>query len=193
MGAGRDMTFSEKRRLSVQLSRLTSGEALQRVLDVVSEDPAVSSATDDTTLDVDLDQLTMATLWKLQELVEPAVLPAPLIPPPGLITEKKPADQNGIAVSVQSSGAAASDSESGDNEAKGSSMDDAKQSSAFLRDRQVDESATNNPKDSNFVKAAARKVSPCLAGPDRPSLMLLIPGGCCHQCKELGGSGGGGW
>ena len=64
-------------------------------------------------------------------------------------------------MSVQSSGAAASDSESGGNEAKGSSMDDAKQTSAFVRDRQVDESATNNPKDSNFVKAVARKVSPC--------------------------------
>ena len=97
------MTFPEKRRLSVQLSRLTSGNAFQLVLDIVSEDPAVSSIMAEGTVDVDLDQLSTITLWKLQELVDqPVSIPAPPIHHSNM-TEKKPqpADQNGVSELTQ--------------------------------------------------------------------------------------------
>ncbi|GAX80831.1 hypothetical protein CEUSTIGMA_g8266.t1 [Chlamydomonas eustigma] len=171
-GPGRDMTFVEKRKLSIQLGRLSSDQ-LRTVLEIVSEDPKVKAASSDE-MEVELDELRSETLWKLSEVInkpgnkvaggsESRPGPASTPPPPSHAAEKRPPPQS--AASIQSSGAGISHSDSGEHspgDVKGSTMDDPRQgASAFVRDPRnvVDESATNPKEQSLFVKdrAAARK------------------------------------
>ena len=76
-GPGRDMTFVEKRKLSMQLARLQGvPDMLKQVLDTVAADPLfASSSSSESEVEVELDQLKADTLWKLHALV--ASKPAP--------------------------------------------------------------------------------------------------------------------
>lgn len=173
--ARREMSFAEKRRLSMRLGALQP-EMCQGVLDIVAADPRVTMSADGE-VELEIDELRADTLWKIHDFLErPMSKQAPQSKPTSRpvtadqtmgIAEKQMSskDQNGAA-SMHSEGAG-SDSDSGEhspNELKGSTMDPHEGPSAFVRDARdgrnvVDESATNANEQSRFIKdkAAARK------------------------------------
>lgn len=68
-GPGREMTFEEKRKLSLALSTLP-GERLARVLEIVADGPSADTLEGDDECELDVDALDAGTLWKLQAYVD---------------------------------------------------------------------------------------------------------------------------
>ena len=68
-GPCREMTFEEKRKLSLMLSNLP-GERLARVLEIVAEGPSADTLEGDEECELDVDALDAGTLWKLQAYVD---------------------------------------------------------------------------------------------------------------------------
>ena len=97
-GPGRDMTFVEKRKLSMQLARLQGvPDMLKQVLDIVATDPLfASSSSSEAEIEVELDQLKADTLWKLHALA--AHKPAPSAgAAPSRPSSTPPVQSNGVA------------------------------------------------------------------------------------------------
>ncbi|KAG1660276.1 hypothetical protein FOA52_006743 [Chlamydomonas sp. UWO 241] len=67
-GPGHDMTFADRRRLSIRLSRITSTDLMEEVLEVCAADPRATMAGGD--VEVSLDELKASTLWRLQQLLD---------------------------------------------------------------------------------------------------------------------------
>eukprot|EP00955_Chlamydomonas_euryale_P113873 366239-Chlamydomonas_euryale.AAC.25 len=68
----REMEFGEQRQLSNALSKLHAAAQYAAVLDIVSQDPLVSSSGLEGQTEVQLDQLQPGTLWKLHAVAEEA-------------------------------------------------------------------------------------------------------------------------
>lgn len=68
-GPGREMTFEEKRKLSVALAAMP-GERLTRVLEIVAEGPSADTVEGEEECELDVDALDQGTLWKLQAYVD---------------------------------------------------------------------------------------------------------------------------
>mmetsp|Transcript_1232 Transcript_1232/g.3303 ORF Transcript_1232/g.3303 Transcript_1232/m.3303 type:complete len:563 (-) Transcript_1232:196-1884(-) len=175
----RKMTFAEKRLLSISLSQLQSAEQCHAVLDIVSLDPNISKSTEGH-IELDLDHMNPATLWKLHALLDPGEATKPIaadVPPSSApATGGASFAQNGGAARLRSVG----QEQSGQNspmDVKGSSLEAPGADASFVRAERdagnmVDESATAPKEQSMFVKdrPAVRKPDVAINSADWNSL-----------------------
>ncbi|KXZ50198.1 hypothetical protein GPECTOR_17g835 [Gonium pectorale] len=92
----RPMTTVEKRKLSIALSEL-QGDQLAEVLNIIAENLKDVNPDDEEEIELDVDQLENATLWRLREFCDAVISGRPLKPAAKVATgaASRPAHDNG--------------------------------------------------------------------------------------------------
>eukprot|EP00798_Chlamydomonas_sp_ICE-L_P022136 gene22136-29198_t len=150
---GRDMSFIEKRKLSIALSHLPPSKLqLQMVPNILAGEPSNHVGQE---VEFDLDMLSSKTLFRLRDLADDGSL-KPAVQHRPVMAEKTARRSNGHMPAESDGQQTESDSEHSPRDVKGSTMDDPHGPSVFVKDRQmVDESATNPREQPTFIKDKA--------------------------------------